>query len=395
LETLPRAGLPGEACRLIGVIQHMERHRPVGEGAVTEFDRLFQLGFDASVHALIDSIEAASRRPQIEEEPQSLELFEGLQLLTEGLLRRWNAHARSLRLSSLERAAEKKRWEALVEFVQNYGGDIFTPKFLNLGNLRAVAYQRVDAWLKNLEEDEDAEPRFRLLDDLDGKIPRKEAVEMLSIVIDTLIENYSEFKDYNSTTTQSDHGEMLYILLDFLRLRTAYERFAWNLRPVLMVHEVLVRRRKTATAELWRRAVTDRTQEAADWHQNQLKELSRKYGVRLPTIADRLSERFVRPLAVDRLRALIQPALEDLRSDVSHTAFSLLEQELHEFTDHPTGSGLDVPSWLAALEEEVRQAQAVTDRRAPRPAALADRIPRQTLAWEDVMSQLRTWDTAG
>lgn len=395
LQTLPRVGRIAEACRLIGVVQHMERHRPVGEGAVTEFDRLFQLGFDASVQALVDAAEAVSRRPQIEDEPLSTDLFEGLQVLTEGLLRRWNAHAKSLRLSSLERAAEKKRWEALVAFINDYGGDLFTPKFLNLGNLRAVAYQRVDAWLQRLEEDDDAVPRFRLLDDLDDKIPRREAVELLSIVIDTLIENYSEFKDYNSTTTQSDRGELLYILLDFLRLRTAYERFAWNLRPVLMVHEVLVRRRKTATAELWRRAVTERTQEAADWHVNQLRELTTKYGVRLPTIADHLNERFVRTLAVDRLRALIRPALDDPSSDDARTAFSLLEQELREFTDHPTGSGLDVPTWLSALEEEVRQAQAASDRRAPRPASLVDRVKPQKLAWDEVLTQLRTWDTAG
>jgi hypothetical protein len=395
LETLPKAGFPAEACRLVGVVQHMERHRPTGDGAVTEFDRLFQLAFDACVHTLIDSVEAGAKRPQIEEEAQSADLFEGLQMLTEALLRRWGAHARSLRLSSLEKAADKKRWEQLTTFIRDYGGDLFTPKFMNLGNLRAVLYQRVDDWLQRLLDDEDAEPRFRLLDDLDDKIPRRDAVEMLSIIIETLIENYAEFKDYNSTTTQSDHGEMLYVLLDFLRLRVAYERFAWNLRPVLMVHEVLVRRRKTATAELWRRALTERTQDAADWHLTQLRELNRKYGVRLPTIADRLSERFVRPLAVDRLRALVAPAVEELADDEPHTAFSLLEQELCEFTDHPTGSGLDVPTWLLALEDEARRVQAAVDRRAAKPAALVDRVPGAILTWDEVMDQLRTWDTAG
>ena len=395
LQTLPRAGLPAETCRLIGVIQHMERHRPAGEGAVTEFDRLFQLGFDACAQSLIDSVEAASRRPEIEEEPQSSELFEGLQLLTEGLLRRWNAHARSLRLSSLEKAGEKKRWDALTAFVRDYGKDLFTPKFLNLGNLRAVLYQKVEDWLGRLKEDEDAEPRFQLLDDLDVKIPKREAAELLTIVIETLIENYAEFKDYNSTTTQSDHGELLYVLLDFLRLRTAYERFAWNLRPVLMVHEVLVRRHKSATAELWRRALTERTQEAADWHLAQLDELMRKHGVRLPTIADRLSERFVRPLAVDRLRALIRPAVTEFQDEASQTAFSLLEQELREFTDNPTGAGLDVPAWLSALEDEVRRVLAKTNRRAAEPASLADRIPHTTPAWEELLGQLRSWDRAG
>ena len=34
------------------------------------------------------------------------------------------------------------------------------------------------------------------------------------------------------------------------------------------------------------------------------------YGMRLPTIADRIAERFIRPLAIDRMRALVRPAME-------------------------------------------------------------------------------------
>ena len=393
LQAMPRAGLLSEGFRLVSVAQLMERHRPTGEGAVTEFDRLFQVGFEASVHALIDAIEFNTPQPSYGEDvDHSNELFEGLQSLTEAWLKRWNTHSRSLRLSSLEKATDKKRWEALVEFIKRYGRDLFTPKFLNLGNLRAVLHQRVDTFLRRLEEDDDAEVRPALLDALDRDIPRGEAVELLSIVIETLIENYAEFKDYNSTTTQSDQGDMLYILLDFLRLRLGYERFAWNLRPVMMVHEVLVRRQKTATAELWRRAVTDRTCEAADWNIAQLRELNRKYGVRLPTIADRLGERFVRPLAVDRLRALVRPSVVELRTAGDHTAFSLLEQELLEFTDNPCGSGLDVPAWLLALEDEARRVQAQTDRRSAIPPSLHERIPRVTLTWEEALQQMRNWE---
>jgi hypothetical protein len=29
---------------------------------------------------------------------------------------------------------------------------------------------------------------------------------------------------------------MLYMLLDFLRLRCSYDRVAWNLKPVLVAH---------------------------------------------------------------------------------------------------------------------------------------------------------------
>ena len=395
LQSLPRAGLLAETYRLISVVQLMERHRPSGDGAVTEFDRLFQVGFEASVHALIDAVEVDSPDPSYGEDVErSAELYEGLQSLTEGWLKRWNTHSRGLRLSSLEKAADKKRWEALVDFIKRFGRDLFTPKFLNLGNLRAVLHQRVDVYLRSLEDEDDPELRPQLLDELDKSIPRAEACELLTITIETIIESYGEFKDYNSTTTQSDQGDMLYVLLDFLRLRLGYERFAWNLRPVMMVHEVLVRRQKTATAELWRRAVTDRTCEAADWHLTQLRELTKKYGVRLPTIADRLGERFVRLLAVDRLRALIRPAIVELRTDDQHTAFSLLEQELQEFTDNPSGSGLDVPAWLLALEDEVRRVQAQVDRRSAMPPNLPERIPHVPLTWEEALGQVKEWENS-
>ena len=87
----------------------------------------------------------------------------------------------------------------------------------------------------------DGEVSLRLLDDLDGPLDRAEAVRWLGLAIEAVVENYPEYVDYNSITTQSDRGDMLYTLLDFLRLRANYDRVAWNLRPILLTHEVLVR----------------------------------------------------------------------------------------------------------------------------------------------------------
>ena len=81
---------------------------------------------------------------------------------------------------------------------------------------------------------------------------------LLTVIIEAIIENYGEYVDYNSITTQSDRGDMLYTLLDFLRLRANYDRVAWNLRPVLLIHEVLVRDGKDRAAESWRHAVAER-----------------------------------------------------------------------------------------------------------------------------------------
>ena len=43
------------------------------------------------------------------------------------------------------------------------------------------------------------------------------AIRRLELVLQAVVENYEEYKDYNTTTTQSDYGENLHVLLDFLK----------------------------------------------------------------------------------------------------------------------------------------------------------------------------------
>ena len=200
-----------------------------------------------------------------------------------------------------------------------------------------------------------------MLDDLGNRVPREEAVRWLTVAMEAVVENYAEYIDYNSTTTQSDRGDMLYTLLDFLRLRASYDRVAWNLQPVILAHEVLVRSGHDDAADVWRATVTERTADIAEKHLKRFTRLTRKYGMRLPSIAERLNERFVRPLSVDRLCALIEPAMEEapgkpqtadqLRAGTG--AFARLEEGIEEFTRDISGAGFDVPAWLEALEQEV------------------------------------------
>ncbi len=199
-----------------------------------------------------------------------------------------------------------------------------------------------------------------------SRVPREEAVHWLGVALEAVVENYAEYVDYNSTTTQSDRGEMLYTLLDYLRLLASYDRVAWNLQPVVLAHEVLVRSGHDEAADVWRAAVAERTSSIAEDHHKRFQRLNRKYGMRLPSIADRLGERFVRPLVVDRLCALIEPAMEEAH-DKSRPAnapgdaadggvpntFARLEEGIEEFTRDISGAGFDVPAWLEALEQEV------------------------------------------
>jgi hypothetical protein len=390
LQALPRLGLLKEACGLVQLAREMEVEQPMGPGAVTEFDRLFDVGYKSLVETLVIVSEAW---PQVADDPGHADgaLIDSLEQLTDSILKEWLGHSRTLRLSALEKIADEKAWQQLVEFIQRYGHDLLTQSFLNFGNLRAILHQGVDGWLTKLQDDGEAVDNHLLLRELDHQLPRVEAIRQLTVIMETIVENYVEYRDYNTTTTQSDRGEQLFMLLDFLRVRVHYDRVAWHLRPVILAHEVLVRHGRMAAAEQWRQAMAERTSQVADNLQQRLSELRKKYGMRLPTIADRIGERFVRPLAIDRVRALVQPALDELQlaepgNSGSWNAFSLLEQEAESLAAEPAGVGLDVPVWLQALEEEVDQARKlrrdgpVTDSRLP--------MPQVAMTFGEVMREL-------
>ena len=107
-------------------------------------------------------------------------LVEALQDLTESQLNRWLSHSRTLRLSVVERLSAVTEWQAFVAFVDRYGADLFTQKFLNLGNLRAILHQHASVWLSNMAQAEDA-PDIRLLRELGTDVTHDEAAKWLTI----------------------------------------------------------------------------------------------------------------------------------------------------------------------------------------------------------------------
>ena len=396
LRALPRLGCLRETYHLIETARSMEKRSPVGPRAVSEFDRLFQVGFQAVVEHVIISSETWP--PLLDPEhtdvlqPNDLVLIEHLQHMTESLLRQWLHHSQSLRLSVMERISDDDHWAKLVSFIQRYGGDLFGPRFLNQGNLRSILHQGVDAFLQALGETEEGQEMALLADINNNTVPRSEAINQLELILEAVLENYAEYKDYNSTTTHSDNGQNLYMLLDFLRLKASYERIAWHLKPVLMVHEMLIRQGRTAAAEKWRQVLTENTTQTATWHQKRLQELQRKYSMQLPTVADRIREQLVQSLSLDRIRARVRPAVEEARSGQLTGTFETFERELLDFAAQPTGVGLDVPQWLVHLDEEVQQA------RGPLPLdSLATewlpQVPRLPLSFDALKIQLDDWET--
>ncbi len=378
---LPRQGLFKSACQLIETARFMEHQNPVGNGAITEFDEMFKLAYRAMVRAVVKNaygwrIEELKQLPGYHDtdddlqvpdldkhdgdslgdlEPNVDDLISVLQQLTEVLLGSWLAHSRTLRLSVLETVDNNRSWKQLVDFIQRYGSTLFTQTFLKLSNVRGILHQGVDNWIKKAQEEESSEELEPLLDAIEaGMIQQDMAGHLLTVVLEAVIDHNAEYRDYNSTTTQSDRGEMLYMLLDFLRLRVRYDRVCWNLRPIFWTHEVLVRGGCHMSALQWRRALAERIGSEADMYLEQLGALQTRYAMRMPTVADRLQERFTRPMTIDRMKALVGPAVRHFReTGQPNDSFELLIDECKLMMEQPTGVGLDIPQWLAALEDEV------------------------------------------
>ncbi|MBY0231021.1 MAG: hypothetical protein K2W96_17180, partial [Gemmataceae bacterium] len=389
LANLPRLGFLRETYELLRTARGMEQSQPTRGRGVTEFNHFFQSAYQA----VLENVVRSSRHWEGDAGTDEA-IVELLERLTAPFLALWIEHSRTLQLSVLEGVGTEHDWQALSAFVQRFGRDLFHARFLTLGNLRGILHRGVGAYLDYLAENEDPLRPVRLVGEIGRSIRREDAIRRLELSLQAVVENYEEFKDYNTTTTQSDYGENLHVLLDFLRLKAAYERHAWQFRPLVMAHEVLARHGKASTALRWEQSLTQFTRELARQHQESLGRLERSHAVRLSTVSDRIAERFVKPLALDRLCALVEPSLAEAREqedEASRPAFRRLQEELRTYASSPSGVGLDVPSWLRRLESELHRVQAARTA----VAVLAEtffRVPRRPVTHEDVTTQLREWE---
>ena len=108
--------------------------------------------------------------------------------------------------------------------------------------------------------------------------------------------------------------------------------------------------------------------------------------MQLPTIADRINERFLRPLIIDRMRALVEPAVNDRLEN----AFAILEDESSLLLKQPSGVGFEPPAWLLALEDEVRRVRRES-RMVDEQRLFESLLPAVDLTIEEVQEQIDSW----
>ncbi|MBQ2788179.1 MAG: hypothetical protein IJE97_00980, partial [Thermoguttaceae bacterium] len=400
-EYAPRLGLFAETFELLRCVQKMEQARLSAPGSITEFDRLVETATRGLAETLAESSKYWRLRPDSRFASNDEALVAYLEQTMDALLSRWLAHSQHIRISSVEAIATPGQWNALKIFIQEYGADLFTQSFLNFRNIRAILHQGTRVYLTTLcelkRENNECEFGDKLASRIvDGTESLERAASLLEIALECVAENYTEYVDYNSTTTQSDRGEKLYMLLDFLRVLANYERIAWNLKPVYWVHDALIRAGRRDAAELWKRNVKTKSADLSQESLRNYNRLTEQYGVCLQSVRERLMERFVRPLDVAQMCGLVFDAISEARrGDEANSVFQELKRQIEEFAKAPSGAGFETPEWLNALQDEVvasrvdskeerRERETKTDAFNPTPVFPIVRMPR-----DEVERQLR------
>jgi hypothetical protein len=407
---LPRAGLVAETVGIVHLAKSLESLRPPGAASVSEFDRVFEAGTTGLVERIVETARAGA--PAGVDGPEATErILDGLALLVPRLLETWMTHARQLRLSVLERVRDDKAFAATREFVERYGAGLFTQHLLSPATLRGILRGGVRGHLERLvdraadgPDDEAVESGAgraaarrptRLVEALvSGELPLGQAAARLRLVLEAVAENHAEYRDWNSTTTQSDRGECLHMLLEFLRVKSEYDRIAWTLRPVNMAHRVLARRGATDAAEAWRRRLEDETRDTAAELVDRLAGIEARFSIRLASVADRVRRPFTAALEQDELEALVDPAVAELMTGAPAGAGARLEARAESFLGVASGSGVEVPDWLerlaAAVERAFERCRSGGFERRSRPTSgsLPEAVPWLAVPWNDLRAAL-------
>jgi hypothetical protein len=408
---LPRVGLVAETSAIVQLAKQLESARPPGAASVSEFDRVFAAGTAALVERIVVSAATPAAGEATPDHAVVTErILDGLAALVPRLLETWMQHARQLRLSVLERIRDDRSFASLREFIERYGPGLFTQQLLSPPMLRGILRGGVRQYLEGLLED--AEPDLgeeaaeaagdrpaprrptQLIEDLaSGVLAPRQAAARLRLVLESVAENHAEYRDWNSTTTQSDRGECLHMLLAFLRLKAEYDRIAWTLRPVSIAHRVLARHGATEAAEAWRGRMRDETDATAAGLRDRLADLEATLGVRLASVADRVRRPFTAALEQDELEALVPPAIAELLGGAPAGAGERLEAKAVTFLGVASGSGVEVPEWLERLRDCVergleRAAAGGLEEAGAAPAAIAAAVPLVAVPWADLRAEL-------
>jgi uncharacterized protein (DUF1786 family) len=122
----------------------------------------------------------------------------------------------------------------------------------------------------------------------------------------------------------------------------------------------------------------------------ELAELEKKHGLRLATISDRLQEKFEMPMEIDRLCALVEPAMNEKNDSERRQRFANFQRQLDSLVTKPSGAGGDLPPWLHRLEQEVQRVRTLQSADALLSEGFVQ-VAQVQLSLEDVQRLIQDW----
>lgn len=355
---IARAGWVNAAMGLLSLVKSAERHQSEGKGKVSEIEHLFEAVAEGIFLALVFAKRNGAKRKEGRLSRQETEdLVADLHAVCNGLLEIWAVIIHEIYFSTVETAPFRRSWTQIRQFIRAFGQEIFTPMFMAHPNLRAIMATGTHHWLKMVKESGDAQwPR--LVEALrSGELKLKKAAEYLRLIIDVILENYEDYLDYNSMTTQSDYGQNLYILLDFLRLKCEHQRRAWMLKPFLLAHRVLVRLELWEAAEIFEEHVQSQYQGWSKLDLKRYEEMRQSYGIHLPGLYEILSNGFGFSFAMQHVLGLIRPAMQEIRTGQTAGRLAMLVERIRSFGPFHVRYGFHRPEWIDELENTIDRAE--------------------------------------
>ncbi|HBN76199.1 MAG TPA: hypothetical protein DD473_10350, partial [Planctomycetaceae bacterium] len=107
-------------------------------------------------------------------------------------------------------------------------------------------------------------------------------------------------------------------------------------------------------------------------------------------LKDHIEERFVKPIAINRMLALVREIMEEKDETVRREYFDDLRVQIEQYQDGTSGTGLEVPEWLRVLDQELRNFEA-PEHLSNDPYGEQIIIP-VTINLREMRRQLKTWN---
>lgn len=389
-----RRGLVAPALNALSLLREAEKQSAGQGGQVSEMELVIRTLSESVAKALLtagrdatlDENAGSARRPN---------LFQSLWWAASRLQRAWPELTAEIYISIVETVGSAREWEHITRFIRTYGGEIFTQEFLDYDHLRGIALTGADRFLQDLDRSGDR-PEWRLLQDIRrGKISLVKAAKNLQFIAEIILENYAEYVDYNSLTTQSDYGENLHSLLDFLALKERFTRMEWNLTPYMVFYDQLLQKGLWSLADRWEERLVEETASTVSELQEAYSQLSQHHGIHLPILDETLRDGFRGILLRRRMAALARKAVHSKDAARHDESLSELWRTIEEFGVRHVVMGASAPSWLLELEEHLNRASHFGDEIEGGWLQLLEENgagARHVLSAEEILAGLDAWE---